>query len=196
VSRTVARGDLQVLSRRRLVLLTIVIGVLFVLLAAVRAATSLLGLPGTWLVIALAAGVDLVELLWRDGGDATFGVWSIAAAIGIAIVAEVVEFAAGAAGAKAGGATRRGTLGAVVGGFLGGLLGTFLIPIPLVGTLIGAALGAGGGALIGEITRDGVTVRDTIKPATGAAAGRIAGTVLKVGFAAVIWLQLSIAAFL
>jgi hypothetical protein len=177
------------------VLLTILIGIVFVLLAAVLAATALLGLPGTWLVIALAAGIDLAELLWRDGGDATFGVWSIAIAIGIAAVAEVVEFAAGAAGAKAGGATRRGTVGALVGGFVGGLLGTFLIPVPLIGTLIGAALGAGGGALIGELTRDGVGIRDTIKPATGAAAGRIAGTVLKVAFAAAIWLQLSIAAF-
>ncbi len=177
-------------------LLTIVIGIVFTVLAAVLAATAVLGLPGTWLVIALAAGVDLIELLWREDGDATFGVWAIAAAIGIALIAEVVEFAAGAAGAKAGGATRRGTIGALVGGLVGAILGTFLIPIPLVGTLAGAALGAGGGALVGELTREGVRVRDTIKPATGAAAGRIAGTILKVGFAAVIWLQLSIAAFL
>ena len=34
-------------------------------LGAALAAISILGLPGTWLVIALAAAVDLVELLWR-----------------------------------------------------------------------------------------------------------------------------------
>ena len=105
-------------------------------------------------------------------------------------------FVAGAAGAKAGGASRRGTLGAIIGGFVGGIVGTFLIPIPLLGTLTGAALGAAGGALVGELTKDGAKFQDTLRPATGAAAGRIAGTVIKIGFAVAIWLQMSIAAFI
>ncbi len=177
-------------------LLTIVVGILFAVLGAALAAISILGLPGTWLVIALAAGVDLVELLWRADDPPTFGVWSLALAIGLAIVAELVEFLAGAAGAKAGGASRRGTIGSVVGGLVGGLLGTFLIPIPLVGTLLGAALGAAGGALVGEMSRDGVKLQETIRPATGAAAGRVAGTIIKIAFAAGIWLQLTVAAFI
>ena len=52
------------------------------------------------------------------------------------------------------------------------------------------------GALLGEVTREGVKVRDTIRPATGAAAGRIAGTILKLGFAVAILVQLSISAFI
>ena len=49
---------------------------------------------------------------------------------------------------------------------------------------------------LGEVTREGVKVRDTIRPATGAAAGRIAGTILKLGFAVAILVQLSISAFI
>lgn len=176
-------------------LLTIGVGLVFTVLAAALAALAVIGLPGTWLVIALAAGIDLVELLWKGDEPATFGLWSLAIAIGLATVAEVVEFAAGAAGAKAGGATRRGTVGALVGGFVGGIIGTFVIPIPLVGTLLGAALGAAGGALVGELSREGTTLGQTIRPATGAAAGRVAGTIVKLGFAVAIWLQLTIAAF-
>ena len=31
----------------------------------------------------IAAGVDLLELLWRDGGEPTFGVWAFAIAIAL-----------------------------------------------------------------------------------------------------------------
>lgn len=177
-------------------LLTISIGVTFSLLAAAAAAVTIVGLPGCWLIILLAAAVDAVELLWREGGEPTFGVWAFVAAIAIAVVAEVVEFFAGAAGAKAGGATRRGTFGAVVGGVLGAFAGTFTIPVPIVGTIVGAILGTAGGAIVGEMTREGVNFEDTIRPATGAAAGRIAGALLKTGFAIAIWIQLTIAAFI
>ena len=176
--------------------MSITAGILFVLISIPLALVTAVGLPGTWLIIGLAALIDLVELSWRDGGEPIFGIWAFVIAIVIASIAEVVEFVAGAAGAKAGGATRRGTFGALVGGFAGGIVGTFLIPIPLIGTLIGAALGAAGGALVGELSRGGVKLRETVRPATGVAAGRIAGTVLKLGFAVAILIQLSIAAFI
>lgn len=175
--------------------MSIAAGILFVLVSIPLTLSTALGLPGTWLVIAMAALVDLAELSWRDGGEPIFGIWAFVIAIIIAGIAEVMEFLAGAAGAKAGGASRRGMVGALVGGFVGGIVGTFVIPIPFIGTLIGAALGAAGGALIGEMSKGGVSLRETVRPATGAAAGRVAGTVLKLGFAVAIWIQLSIAAF-
>ena len=177
-------------------MLTVTLGIAFALIGAILTLTTAIGLPGTWLVIGLAGIVDLVELAWRQDGEPMFGVWAFVIAIVIAAAGELVEFLAGAAGAKAGGASRRGTLGAVVGGFVGGLIGTFVILIPLIGTLVGAALGAATGALVGELSRGGVKIRETIKPATGAAAGRVAGTVLKLGFAAAIWIQLVICAFI
>lgn len=176
--------------------MTILIGIVFTLISGIFAAVAALGLPGTWLIIAFAALIDVIELLWKGDAEPTFGWVAFAIALLLAATAEVVEFLAGAAGAKAGGATRRGTVGALIGGFVGGIVGTFVIPIPLVGTLVGAALGAGGGALVGELTREGAGLRDTIKPATGAAAGRVAGTVVKIGFAIAIWIQLSVSAFI
>lgn len=143
--------------------MTVFIGILFSIIAAAFAALAALGLPGTWLVIMLAAVVDLIEYFWTGSDELTFGWISFAIAIVLATVAEIIEFVAGAAGAKAGGATRRGTIGAIVGGFIGGIVGTFLIPIPLLGTLAGAALGAAAGALIGELTKDGARFRDTLR---------------------------------
>jgi len=174
----------------------IVVGIAFAIISLPLAVLAVLGLPGTWLVIALAALVDVIDWFTGDPETMTFGIPALVIAIAIAILAEIVEFLAGAAGAKAGGASRRGTVGALIGGFAGGIVGTFLIPIPLIGTLTGAALGAGGGALIGEISRPGVSLSQTFKPATGAAAGRVAGTIAKLAFAIAIWLQLTIAAFL
>jgi uncharacterized protein len=175
---------------------TILIGIVFSIIAAAFAALAALGLPGTWLVIMLAAIVDLIEYFSGSGDDLTFGWMAFAVALVLATVAEIIELVAGAASAKTGGTSRRGTVGALIGGFIGGIVGTFLLPIPLLGTLAGAALGAAGGALVGELTKDGAKFRDTLRPATGAAAGRIAGTVIKIGFAVAIWLQMSIAAFI
>ena len=177
-------------------MLTIALGITFAVIGAILTLTTAIGLPGTWLVIGLAGIADLIQLAWLQDEEPMFGVWAFVIAIVIAAAAELIEFLAGAAGAKAGGATRRGTLGAVVGGFIGGLVGTFTILIPLVGTLVGAALGAAAGALVGELSRDGVTIRDTFRPATGAAAGRVAGTLLKLVFAVAIWIQLVICAFI
>ncbi|MHC4794165.1 MAG: DUF456 family protein [Planctomycetota bacterium] len=119
--------------------MSILIGIVFTLVSAIFAAVAALGLPGTWLIIAFAALIDVIELLWKGDSEPMFGWVAFAIALLLAATAEVVEFLAGAAGAKAGGASRRGTIGALIGGFVGGIVGTFVIPIPLVGTLLGAA---------------------------------------------------------
>ena len=80
--------------------MTILIGILFTLFSAVLALLVILGLPGIWLMIALAGIIDLVDSLTHDG-PLTFGWVSMAIALGLALLSEVIEFAAGAAGAKA-----------------------------------------------------------------------------------------------
>ena len=174
--------------------MNILIGILYALVAAILAISTLVGLPGIWLMIALAGLVDLIQVLLQYPTSFSWVAFAIAGGIGIA--AEAVELLAGAAGAKAGGAKRAGIFGALIGGILGAIIGTFTIPIPLIGTFIGAALGAGMGAFIGEVSRDGATVKGSIKPAGGAAAGRVAGTIAKAGFAFVIWVVLVVDAFL
>jgi hypothetical protein len=123
--------------------------------------------------------------------------WVFVISIVIAIIGEVLEFMAGALGAKKGGASKQGMLGALIGGFAGTIIGTFVIPIPIVGSLIGAILGCGIGAVIGELkaTPD-AQLKDTLKPAAGAVVGRILGALAKLPCAFVVWVLLSVALFL
>ncbi len=175
--------------------MSIAVGLLFALVGFVLAFTVVLGLPGAWLVIALAVIIELVDGLYLpEGAPATFSFGVLVAAVGLAALGELVELLASAAGARHGGASRRGMIGSLIGAVLGGVAGTFLILIPVVGSLLGAMLGAGIGALIGEVSAAGATVRGSLKPAGGAAIGRLLGTLGKIPFAAAVWGVLVVAA--
>src|SRR5690348_13712796 len=86
---------------------------------------NVLGLPGLWLMV---AGFGGYALLTRWGNYV--GWPSLIALIVIGLIAEAVEFLAGAAGSRAAGARRRGMIGAIVGGFLGAIF-LSIIPIPI-----------------------------------------------------------------
>ena len=148
-----------------------------------------IGLPGTWGMLALATGLELFDAtLLGTPGLVTFGWPMLATAGAIAILAEGLEAAAGAAGTRAGGGTRRGMVGAILGGLLGALALTPLIPIPLIGTLIGALLGTFAGAFYGEVTGPEAQQADNpLRAALGATLGRLAGTLGKFFFALLIW---------
>jgi hypothetical protein len=111
--------------------------------------------------------------------------------VGLAILGEVIEFAAGAAGAAKSGGSRRGMVlavaGAMAGSIVGALLGT-AIPVPLIGNLIGAvlggAIGAFGGAYTGEYWK-GKSESERIAVGRAAMIGRVLGTVGKLGIGAI-----------
>lgn len=166
----------------------------FAAIAAVIGALVLVGIPGIWAVVLLASLIDALHLLLAPSGEPFFGLWALVGAAGMACAAEVVEFFAGAAGARAGGSSSRGMIGAVIGSIIGALAGTCAIPVPVLGTLIGAIGGAAAGAMIGELTTGRRSVRDSVAPAVGAAAGRLAGFLLKLPFAAAAWLILVVSA--
>jgi uncharacterized protein len=109
------------------------------------------------------------------------------------VVGAVLEFAAGAAGARTTGASRRGAVGALAGGLVGAIAGTFLIPIPLLGSLIGAAAGAALAAGLLEWT-GGRTVQDSARAGMGAGVGRAVGTLAKLAVGTAIWLIAAVAA--
>jgi uncharacterized protein YqgC (DUF456 family) len=155
----------------------------------------LIGLPGTWLMIALAVGIELVDTAWLPaGGDLSFGWWPIGVSVVLAIAGEIVETWTAAAGLAAGGGSRRGMWGAIIGGLAGGLLLTGLVPIPLVGTVVGAAAGAFLGALVAELTGiERASAGSSLRAATGAAIGRVLGTFGKTILAVVIWVLLTVA---
>ena len=172
------------------------VGSIFGLVGAACVVLVVLGLPGAWIMLAIAVATDLLLAPSVGDGQPFFGWAAIGVAAGVALAGEIVETLAAAEGARRGGASRRGAIGAAIGGIIGALAGTVLIPVPLVGSLVGAALGAVAGAMVGELSRDGVRLRDTAKPATGAAIGKVLGTIAKIPCAVVVWLVLAIAALL
>lgn len=172
--------------------ISIVLLVLFALYASVCVLITLVGLPGTWLMIAGALIIMLCNPLWNDTP-----IWSwtiIGVALGLGVCGEILETAAAGLGAKAGGGTKRGMLGAILGSMIGAFVATFTIPIPLVGTLVGAIVGAFAGALLGELTHNEIATKGELaKSATGAAIGRVMGILGKSGIAAVCFCVLLLA---
>lgn len=150
---------------------------------------TLLQMPGLWLMLLAALCLNLFY------PPAMFSWWTLGAAGAICLLAEVSEFAAGAVGAQRAGATRRGMWGAVIGGVLGAIVGTVVIPIPILGTLLGAGIGSGLGAAGLELSRTGATMDHAAKVAGGAAVGRFTAALIKLCFAAVLAVVLSVAAF-
>jgi uncharacterized protein YqgC (DUF456 family) len=142
---------------------------------------TILSLPGLWLMVA-AAGV----FAWVTNDSGYVSVTTIVVLAVIALLAEIAELLAGAMGAQRAGASKRAMLGAIVGGFFGALLGTF-IPIPIVGNIIGACIGCFLGALGVELGI-GKSSGAAFRVGTGAAVGRLAAIVLKLGFGIVILL--------
>lgn len=147
-------------------------------------AGTMLSLPGNWLIVLFTA---LFAWLVRGPDGLGIGWWGLGVLLVLAIVGEIVEFAAGAAGAAKSGGSRRGMVlalgGSLVGSIVGVSVGSF-IPIPLVGSLIGVlgggALGAFGGAYFGEAWK-GRAEEQRFEVGKAAFVGRLLGTVGKLG---------------
>lgn len=147
------------------------------------------GLPGIWLMTFGAA-----FLAWWTRDDPMFSATTLVVIFSIAIVAEAIEFAAGAAGARRAGGTRWGAWGGLIGGLAGAIVATPLIPVPILGTILGGCLGAFAGAAILEHV-GGQETRAALRAGGGAAAGRAVGVITKVFLGAVIWVWVVVAAF-
>jgi uncharacterized protein YqgC (DUF456 family) len=147
---------------------------------------TVLGLPGLWLMVA-----GLVGYAWVTGLNHYLGWATLITVFVLALVAEVLEFYTGSAGAKKAGASRRGMLGALVGALIGGFL--FTIPVPILGTIFGVCFGAFIGAALVEMGIVG-DAGHAGRVGWGAAKGRFFGIVLKLVFGLVMLLVTLIAA--
>ncbi|MBT8485434.1 MAG: DUF456 domain-containing protein [Phycisphaerae bacterium] len=174
--------------------LIIIVGVLFAIISFACVLSVVVGLPGAWLILALALIIELTDTLYLEGVAQTFPWWMLIAGGVLATIGEILEFGAGALGAKHAGSSRRGMVGALIGGIVGALAG-LPIPIPLVGSLIGAVIGTFLGAMVAELSHPDRTMPQTLRPATGATIGRVLGTLSKVPIAVAIWAALVVAAF-
>lgn len=105
---------------------------------------AVIGLPGTWLMITAVLVIEWFE-------PERFTWTTIGVLIGLAILAEVLEFLSGALGAAKAGGSKRAALGATLGGLIGAIVGSPIFPI--IGTIIGSILGAGVGAVLLELTK-------------------------------------------
>ena len=170
---------------------------LFALLGLACLLLLVAGLPGTWVLLAIAFVVELVDSLLLPGDEVvTFGWGLLGVCAGLAVVGEIIEALAGAAGTRMGGGTRRGMVGAIIGGIAGAIFFTPLIPIPILGMLIGAMLGSFVGAFVGEATGPETRGRQhNLRAGFGAAVGKLGGTIAKLAIGIVMWVLLVRAAF-
>jgi len=174
------------------------VAALFLLLGGACVLLVVLQLPGTWLLLGMAGSIELCDRLYLpQGEEQTFGWWVLGTCLALALVGEIVEFVAGAAGAKKGGSSSRGMWGALIGGIVGVFLFTpIFFFVPIFGAFLGAVLGTFAGAILGELSAgENATLGRTMRPALWATIGRVVGTSSKVGIAIVMWLTLSASAF-
>jgi uncharacterized protein YqgC (DUF456 family) len=161
---------------------------LLVIGCAVAWLLNLVALPGNWIIVGGAA-----LFAWLLPVEVGRGVsWKLVVVLAVlALVGELIEFAAGAAGAAKKGASRRAVVLSMVGAIVGSVAGVIAgapIPIPIIGPLVtailGGAAGAFGGAYLGEAWK-GRDEQARTAAGRGAFFGRIWGTVGKFAVGAV-----------
>lgn len=169
---------------------------LFVFVCVLAWASNLFALPGNWGIVVAAAlfawGLGVVE-------GRGIGWWAVLCLLVLAVVGEMVEFLAGAAGAKRVGGSRRGMGLAIVGTLVGSVTGAIVgVPIPIIGPIVaavgGGAVGAFAGAYLGEMWK-GRTSADSVEIGKGAMIGRLLGTVGKLAIGAIMLVVATVAAY-
>jgi uncharacterized protein len=155
---------------------------------------TLLSMPGNWLMV-LATAVYAYFI--PPDSRAAIG-WKVVVAILImAILGEVVELVAGAAGTAKAGGSRRSVLLALTGSILGSILGLFVgLPIPVLGSVIAALLFAGVGALAGAMLGEmsvGRNLDASWRIGKAAFRGRLTGTLAKTAVGTAILLVVVVA---
>jgi uncharacterized protein YqgC (DUF456 family) len=135
-----------------------------------------LGLPGLWVMVG-----GILAYGWLTGFQSV-GVVTIAIALGIAFLGEIIDNWLGFRYAKRYGGSTRSGWGALVGGLVGAVIG---VPIAVIGSVIGAFLGSFIGAALFEYSysyHTGVAAR----AGWGAVMGRVAAAAVKIALGIVI----------
>lgn len=141
---------------------------------------ALVGMPGSWVIVAVAAGY---AWFFPDAGTLALSWPTVGGLAALALGGELWELAAGSLWSAGAGASRRGVALALVGAVAGSLVGAVVgLPIPVIGWLLGAillaALGAMAGAILGEFWY-GRPAGEIWKLGKAAFWGRLFGTVGK-----------------
>ena len=155
-------------------MLSIVLTVILALLCVLGTLLTLFQLPGTWLIVAATAGYA-----WYHDWT-VIGVWTVAAMLAVALLAEAAEMLAGVWFTRKGGGSRRAAWWGLAGGIAGAIL--LSIPVPIIGTMVGAAIGCFCGAAAAELSLDRTTTH-AARLGLLSALGRTVGTMFKIAAA-------------
>lgn len=142
--------------------------------------SNLLGLPGNWLIVGTAC-----IYAWAVPADTRAGIgWpAVGVVAGLAVLGEIAELAASAAGVKKRGGSWFGAILALVGSVMGAIAGMLVgIPIPIIGPLLAAIVFGGVGAMLGAIVGEsirGQSFDDSVRIGEAAFWGRLLGTLAK-----------------
>lgn len=167
--------------------MTIVAAAIVVVCSLAGVLLTALTLPGIWFMVLAALLVDL----WR-GEVLSTGV--LITSVVLAVLGEIAEFLASAAGARRAKGSRASALASIPGALAGAIAGSFLIPVPIVGTIVGGVVGAALFAGVAESVFSRTHWRHSLRVAQGAGTGRALALVAKTAIAAAAGLVLSIAA--
>ena len=139
---------------------------------------QLMGLPGLWVM-----AVSALAYAWVTGWQ-YLGIPGLATIVGLCLVGELIEFLAGAGGAKKAGGSKRAMVGGIIGGIVGGIV--LSIPLWIVGTIIGVCIGAFAGATLAQMTVAS-DVEHSARVGLGAAKGTLIGILSKLTVGCVIF---------
>ncbi len=161
-------------------MLDITIAVLLSLIAISAWGANILGLPGNWAIVACAIGCAW----WVPETRFWSLSWYLAVSIlAVAVLGEILEFAASAVGASRLGGSKRGIFLSIVGSIVGAIVGLFFgSAIPIVGNVIAALLLGASGAFAGAVLGERWAGKDwnaSIEIGGAAFWGRLLGTVGK-----------------
>jgi len=166
-----------------------VIWALLLLLAVIVCwAVNIAGLPGNWIMIGLVA---IYAYLVDDATRTDVGWIVVLILVVLALLGELVEFGAGAVGAKTAGGSKRGAVLSLIGSLIGGVIGVplgALIPIPVAGVVFGILFFASFGALVGAVLGEqwkGRDLEESMRIGNVAFWSRLAGTLGKVWVGAI-----------
>lgn len=163
---------------------------MLILLNACWLMLVLFTLPGNWLMVITTC----LFAWWKWDTGRPFNEWLLIGIAVLALIGEIIEFFAGAGGAKKAGSGWLGALAAIGGAIFGALAGTFIIAVPIIGTMLGACFGAGLAAWgVERIT--GKEHNASVRSGVGAGTGVLIGALSKFGIGCLIWLLVAIAAF-
>ncbi len=161
--------------------MSIVYALLLLVVLSAAWLLTVLGMPGNWLMVAVAACYA-----WLVPADSAAAIgWGVVLAVALlAALGELLEALAGVFGAAKAGGSKRAAVLALAGSLAGGIVGMAIgLPIPLVGPLLGAVLAAGlgalSGAMVGELWK-GRRMNQSWQVGKGAFWGRLLGTLAKV----------------